>query len=669
MKLPHSPLLITVMCFTFGACLSFFVAASFYEWVWVGCAFLLVTLLFQILSVGKIVKTILLYSCFLLFGLLYFKAYYQPSKNHFQFLKSRGENLKQIEIQDHLGSSDFSNSYLGKITNWDKRNTTGKILIQQSKDSSTKPWLLGQKILTMEEVRFLKGPLNPGQFSYKSYLANKKINHRLNLDSKNSVALAEKKSSLKALSKRLRHNALLQIEKSPLTHSSQGMLKALLFAERNALDDTLIQNYAHAGVVHLLALSGLHLGLFVGFLLYLLKPLTRFKFGTSIRTITIVCFLWGFAFVVGFPASVTRAVSMFSFMIIGRNLHYGKHTFHYTVLSFFMLLLCYPPYLKSIGFQLSYLAVFGILLIHPLLQRLWRPKTLLLKRYWEWTTVCLAAQLAVSPLSIYYFNQFPSLFLISNLLIVPFFGIFLILCIVVFCVLLFTSIPKLLINLFEKVVTLLNQSIEWIAQKEAFLFDNLFISTKTLLLIYFILILWVLWNYKKSFWWIASLGLVMSGLLFNYSIELKKFREINSFWVFHKHNATLIGHQKNSHFHYFSSVPEATKSLVLDFTNSRHISAKIPIKIENFYLQGTFKLLILDNDEPYEFKHFEPQYILLRNNPKLNIERLLNYYKPQVLIADGSNATWNIALWEKSCQNRTTQFYYTGKNGALEISL
>lgn len=283
--------------------------------------------------------------------------------------------------------------------------------------------------------------------------------------------------------------------------------------------------------------------------------------------------------------------------------------------------------------------------------------------------MCLAAQLAVSPLSIYYFHQFPSLFLISNLLIVPFFGIFLILCIVVFCVLLFTSIPKLLINLFEKVVTLLNQSIEWIAQKEAFLFDNLFISTKTLLLIYFILILWVLWNYKKSFWWIASLGLVMSGLLFNYSIELKKFREINSFWVFHKHNATLIGHQKSSHFHYFSSVPEATKSLVLDFTNSRYISGKIPIKIENFYLQGTFKLLILDNDEPYELKHFEPQYILLRNNPKLNIERLLNYYKPQVLIADGSNATWNIALWEKSCQNRTTQFYYTGKNGALEISL
>ena len=183
----------------------------------------------------------------------------------------------------------------------------------------------------------------------------------MNLDSKNSVALAEKKLSLKALSKRLRHNALLQIEKSPLTHSSQGMLKALLFAERNALDDTLIQNYAHAGVVHLLALSGLHLGLFVGFLLFLLKPLTQFKFGTSIRTITIVCFLWGFVFVVGFPASVTRAVSMFSFMIIGRNLHYGKHTFHYTVLSFFMLLLCYPPYLKSIGFQLSYLAVFGIL--------------------------------------------------------------------------------------------------------------------------------------------------------------------------------------------------------------------------------------------------------------------------------------------------------------------
>jgi competence protein ComEC len=71
------------------------------------------------------------------------------------------------------------------------------------------------------------------------------------------------------------------------------------------------------------------------------------------------------------------------------------------------------------------LAVFGILLIHPLLQRLWNPQNLFLKRYWEWTTVCLAAQTTVSPVSIHYFHQFPSLFLVSNLLIIPFFGLFL----------------------------------------------------------------------------------------------------------------------------------------------------------------------------------------------------------------------------------------------------
>ena len=189
---------------------------------------------------------------------------------------------------------------------------------------------------------------------------------------------------------------------------------------------------------------------------------------------------------------------MFSFMVIGRTLHYGKSTFHYTLLSFFVLLLCYPPYLRSVGFQLSYLAVFGILLIHPLLQKLWIPKSRLLKRYWEWTTVCLAAQLAVSPISIYYFHQFPSLFLVSNLLIIPYFGLFVMVCVTVFFVLIFFSLPSNVVTFFDLMVTLLNGTVSRIAQQEAFLFDEIFFSTNTTLLLYLILIGFVFWGYQKK---------------------------------------------------------------------------------------------------------------------------------------------------------------------------
>ena len=401
----------------------------------------------------------------------------------------------------------------------------------------------------------------------------------------------------------------------------------------------------------------------------LLKPLLNFRYGSSIRMVIIICFLWLFAFFVGFPPSVTRAVTMFSYMVVGRALHYGKHTFHYTVLSFFLLLFCYPPYLRSIGFQLSYLAVFGILLIHPLLQQVWNPKYFILKRYWEWTTVCLAAQLAVSPISIYYFHQFPSLFLVSNLLIIPFFGLFLIFCILVFFMLLFFSIPTFITVAFEKVVTLLNKSIRWIAQQEAFLFDELYHSTASTLFLYSLLIFSVFWGYKKNIWNTIPVGLVLCGLLLNCKIEKKKINTENSFWIFHRHNALLVGHQKGSLFYYYSSQNQETKRLLEDFANSRVLSEKTPIRLANFYVQDDFKLMILDNEKAYDLVDFEPQYILLRNNPKLNLNRLLRRYKPKVLIADGTNAPWNTSLWEKSCADYGVKFHNTRLDGALKINL
>ncbi|MDA8947719.1 ComEC family competence protein [Flavobacteriaceae bacterium] len=669
MKLPQSPILIPVILFTLGATLSFLISISFQEVLKIGIGFLLFMGLLQFLKGQKLLKSLFLFSSFLLLGFIYFKGYYTPSKNHFQSFNNNKKGLKQIEIQSLLGNYSFSNNYIGKISSWGKHKVEGKILIRQSKDSTTKPWSIGQKILTNERLSSIKGPLNPGQFSYKNYLANKKIYHQLDLNSGNSFKLPNRKRTFRSFSSSLERNAFDQIETSPLSVSSQGMLKALLFAERNALDDSIVQNYTKAGVIHLLALSGLHIGLFVGFFMLLLKPLLNFRYGSSIRMVIIICFLWLFTFFVGFPPSVTRAVTMFSFMVVGRALHYGKHTFHYTVLSFFLLLFCYPPYLRSIGFQLSYLAVFGILLIHPLLQQVWNPKYFILKRYWEWTTVCLAAQLAVSPISIYYFHQFPSLFLVSNLLIIPFFGLFLIFCILVFFMLLFFSIPTFITVAFEKVVTLLNKSIRWIAQQEAFLFDELYHSTASTLFLYSLLIFSVFWGYKKNIWNTIPVGLVLCGLLLNCKIEKKKINTENSFWIFHRHNASLVGHQKGSLFYYYSSENQETKRLLEDFANSRVLSEKTPIRLANFYVQDDFKLMILDNEKAYDLVDFEPQYILLRNNPKLNLNRLLRRYKPKVLIADGTNAPWNTSLWEKSCADYGVKFHNTRLDGALKINL
>lgn len=532
MKWPHSPLFIPVLLFTLGGVLSFLIPTALALCLRLGCLFVLFLFFTQIFKFLQPIQTLCIYSCFLWAGLLYFKAYYTPSPNHYQNLKEEDAQLKQIEIQSLVGSYSFSTNYVGKVMGMGSQKTTGSVLIRQVKDSTSKVWDSGQKIFTNQNFEAIKGPLNPGQFSYKNYLANKKIYHQLSLNSANSISTASQSLSLRSYAENLERNAFKKIEASTLTSSSQAMLKALLFADRNALEDRIKKDYAHTGVIHLLALSGLHIGLLVGFLLFLLQPLKQIKYGALIQSFCIISLLWMFAFFIGFPPSVSRAVCMFSFMVIGRTLHYGKSTFHYTLLSFFVLLLCYPPYLRSVGFQLSYLAVFGILLIHPLLQKLWIPKSRLLKRYWEWTTVCLAAQLAVSPISIYYFHQFPSLFLVSNLLIIPFFGLFVMVCVTVFFVLIFFSLPSNVVTFFDLMVTLLNGTVSRIAQQEAFLFDEIFFSTNTTLLLYLILIGFVFWGYQKKMWTFIPIGALLVGLWMTLVDEQQRATAINSFWFF-----------------------------------------------------------------------------------------------------------------------------------------
>ena len=134
---------------------------------------------------------------------------------------------------------------------------------------------------------------------------------------------------------------------------------------------------------------------------------------------------------------------------------------------------------------------------------------------------------------------------------------------------------------FEKAVEFLNKGVGWIAQQEAFLFDELYHSVQTTFLLYSLLVVLVLWGYRRSSRSILPIGLVVCVLLLNFYFEQQKMKAENSFWIFHRHSASLIGHQKGSRFYYFSSDPKKTKGILHDYSNSRVLSEKVPY--EFFY--------------------------------------------------------------------------------------
>ena len=140
-----------------------------------------------------------------------------------------------------------------------------------------------------------------------------------------------------------------------------------------------------------------------------------------------VSILWSFAIISGLSASVVRAVTMFTAIVVATSFKRQTNTFQVLVVSMFFLLICKPHFLFDVGFQLSYTAVFAIVWLQPLWKQLWNPQSWFLKQFWSLLTVSLSAQLGVLPLSLHYFHQFPGLFFVANLTIIPVLGIILIL--------------------------------------------------------------------------------------------------------------------------------------------------------------------------------------------------------------------------------------------------
>lgn len=432
----------------------------------------------------------------------------------------------------------------------------------------------------------------------------------------------------------------------------------------------LVQAYADAGVIHIFAISGLHIGIVMLFLGFILKPVKWIYGGKWIYIICIIGLLWSFALFTGGSPSVIRAVCMFSGFALTKYSHRIHSTFHLLVVSFFLLLVFYPPFLYQVGFKMSYLAVLGIIKIHPLIQKIWQPRVLIIRRFWEITTVCLAAQIAVTPISVFYFHQFPGLFLLSNWLILPFFGLFLIGSIgLVVLIVLNLEISNLSIG-HDKIVTNMNDSIMWIAHQESFLFQNIQLSKSVLIMIYILLglVYWGLKFRKIKYFTVGVASLMILQIIIFF--EQWENSKINQLWLLYQHNNTLIAHHEANKLTVYSPQKITEEARLLnDFKNEFPIDTLLINAFKNTFITEKLRLLVLDEKAVYNIPFFEPSHLLISNNPKVNLERVLTHIHPKMVFADGSNQPWNILHWKKTCQKRNITFINLREHGAYPINL
>jgi competence protein ComEC len=376
----------------------------------------------------------------------------------------------------------------------------GQVIIYFKKDS-VRPPIYGSRIAFKKPLQEIRSSGNPGSFDYRRYCHFKGITHQVYLTPSDLLALpGGKKDAVQELVFLSRDALVNGLQQYIPGKKEQGLAEALLIGYKEDLDKELVQAYADTGVVHVIAISGLHLGLVYGILIMLTRPLKgRLPW---IRALIIVVSLWAFSLLAGAQPSVLRSAVMFTCMAAAEAIGRKSSIYNTLALSAFVLL-CYNPYwLWDAGFQLSYSAVISIVLFFRPVYNWVEFQHSWIDAVWKLNAVTLSAQLLTLPVSLYHFHQFPLLFLFTNLVAVPLSGILLfgeiILCLMLF----WEDGARALGWLLGWGIRLMNHYVEWFNNVSYSVWEGLQVSfAQTVLLTMFILAVgyWLKEKHKPAF--------------------------------------------------------------------------------------------------------------------------------------------------------------------------
>lgn len=363
---------------------------------------------FQYLRVAA--KQIMLFS---ICGLLGFIAHYEQQQNtgweDWNFHK--GKTIFHMKVTEIQSGQPWTKG-IGEIR-WRRGKASYSTPVRFYVKGKNTP-KLDQLLEIKTEIIPIENKGNPGEFDLKTYWKTKGIYGMFFMESKDYHVLKTVKPSYLTTSIRKAQELCLNILAKHLSGQELGIAQALILGDKSMLDNEIRSAFTATGSMHVLAVSGLHIGLILQLLLALIKLGARW-INRSTALLFVILLLWFYALMTGFSPSVIRAVFMFSVLTWTQWKGWQTSSINSLFFTAFIIVLWKPMYFFDIGFQLSYLAMLGIFLFYPKISSIWKPENKMLYYFWEGTAIGFAAQVATTPLTLYYFHQFPNYFAIANL--------------------------------------------------------------------------------------------------------------------------------------------------------------------------------------------------------------------------------------------------------------
>ncbi len=593
-------------------------------------------------------------------------------------------DIVQLRLLEPLSEKQKTYKALAEIVsvqqNGKATKVSGQLILYFQKDSITPALQYGHIIAINKPLQEIKNAGNPGGFDYKRYALFNGITHQLFLKKADYVLLpATKTSSFWFWIYRTKEYILTVLRKYIKGEQEISVAEALLIGYRDDLDRDLVQAYSNTGVVHVIAISGLHLGLIYWLLLLLFKPLNKYKQLKWLKIVLVLSLLWIFSLLTGAGASVLRAAIMFTAIAAG-ELFNRKGTIYNSMAASAFVLLCYNPfYLWDVGFQLSYAAVLSIVLFMRPIYHWFSINNKLLDKAWQLNAVTLSAQILTLPLCMYHFHQAPNLFLITNFIAVPLSSLILFGEILLIAVSFISPVASFVGYIISYLLKWMNGFITWVDHFSFAVTDGIqHHPLQTILLYAFIAAvgIWLLQKNVKALKW--SLGfLVLFFMLQSFSLYQTKRQQ--KLIVYNLSQHTAVDLMLGDHY-FFAGDPELLqdgflRNFHLKPSRILHQTYHSPVLLSsaknNSYVINGKKIMHINQSYFYDSlsSRIKADVVIVSKNPRLFINELLKTVDCKLLIFDSSNPQWKINLWKKDCERLHLNYFCTSEQGAFVMSL
>jgi competence protein ComEC len=630
--------------------------------------------------------------------LTYFNTDKQVTR-HFAYSQNSREYIGVLSDQLHEKKKSYKTIVAiksVKLKNGSWHNVSGKVLVYFAMDTASAKLKYGDVIIFSSEPQAVKTPKNPEEFNYKRFLSFHNVYHQVYLaDNKWKNLNYNDGSLLRKFSFDLR-DRLVEIFKTKITRRQEyGVASALVLGYEDNIDAELINAYSSAGALHVLSVSGMHVAIIFIVLSRMLSWMDKNKWLRHLKFIILLLFIWFYAMLTGFSPAVLRSAMMISVVIIGNWMQKNSNIFNTLIASAFVLLVYNPYLITEVGFQLSYLAVFGICYLYPMIAKWFEFSNWLMHNTWKITAVSISAQLMTFPLGLLYFHQFPNFFFVSNLIVIPLSTVIIYLCIlllIISCIPVFASCMLILAKYLSVacfgLLYLLNSSVLLTEKIPYSVLPGISITVFETWIIYLLMAMFIFFLvYKRPAYLVAGLAftLMLCGSQFSESIQFKDRKKIIVYDVAEKSAYDFITPSKNYFIANSELINDKSKMMfhiihnrwALGINTTKNFDLKnYMIKDEKLFTKNNFiqfygkRVLVLKN----KFNSLHPEtikgklkldYLILAGNNYQKIKDLTNYFNFKLLIIDSSNSLWKAEKLVKECKECHVNCYSVPHHGAF----